>query len=213
MLQEQGAPPSKITHRILALCGLIAPLLFVFTAILGGALRPGYSHISDTVSELFSPGSPNRLLLSALHTLFAVLLVLFGIGVLEFVRGSRSSTRTGTFGAWSFVAMGVVSISTATIFHQDAWGSAPTLFGEMHQILSGVISILSMLLLGIWSYRSGIFPRFRAYSFATVLAVLLAAGLFIASFGGPMMGLTERLAILVGFQWTFTLAALILARG
>ncbi len=209
-------PVSSMSLRIFALCGLVAPILFVFTAVLGGALRPGYSHISDTVSELFSPGAPNRLLLSALYALFAVLLVLFGIGVLKFVRGSGASTRTGIVGALSFIVMGAVNITTGTIFPQDPWGSPPTFIGEMHMNLSGVISILSilsMLLLGVWSHQSGIFKRFRAYSFATVLAVLPAVGWFAASYGGPLMGLTERLVILVGFQWTFTLAALIFARG
>jgi hypothetical protein len=75
-----------MNRRFLVLCGLIAPLLFIFTTILGGVMRPGYSHVSDTESELFSPGSPNKLILSALHTLFTVLLVLFGIGILNFVQ-------------------------------------------------------------------------------------------------------------------------------
>ena len=77
--------------RFFFLCGMIAPLLFVVTAILGGALRPGYSHIRDTVSELFSPGSPNKALLDTFHTIFALLLIAFGIGVLLFVlrRGQR----------------------------------------------------------------------------------------------------------------------------
>jgi hypothetical protein len=65
--------------RYFFLCGMIAPVLFILTAILGGALRPGYSHIANTVSELFSPGSPNKPLLDAFHTIFAILLILFGV--------------------------------------------------------------------------------------------------------------------------------------
>lgn len=204
-----------MNRRFLYLCGLIAPVLFVFTTILGGAIRPGYSHVSDTVSELFSPGSPNRLLLSALHTLFTVLLVLFGIGILKFVQRNESSKRIGIFGASAFIAMGALNILTATIFPQDAWGSPSTFFGEMHITLSGVISILSImyiLLIGIWFHRTGISLNFRTYSIATVVAVVLAAAWFMASFGSPIMGLSERLTILVGFQWTFILALLILNR-
>ena len=204
-----------MNRRFLYLCGLIAPILFVFIAILGGAIRPGYNHMSNTVSELFSPGAPNRLLLSTLYTLFAVLLVLFGIGVLKFVQGHAKSMRLGIAGASAYISMGVVSIATATIFPQDAWGSEPTFFGEMHIILHGVISILSILsilLIGIWSYRSGVFPNFRAYSFGTIVAVMLTAGMFAASYGSPIMGLFERLAALVGFQWTFALATLISTR-
>lgn len=204
-----------MNRRFLYLSGLIAPVLFVFTTILGGAIRPGYSHVSDTVSELFSPRSPNRLLLIALHTIFVFLLVLFGIGILKFVQRNEDSKRIGILGASAFIAMGALNILTATIFPQDAWGTPSTFSGEMHMILSGVISILSImyiLLIGIWFHQTGISPNFRTYSIATVVAVVLAAAWFMVSFGSPIMGLSERLTILVGFQWTFILALLILNR-
>jgi hypothetical protein len=52
-----------MNRRMFYLLGLLAPFIFIFTVILGGALKPGYSHVTDTMSELFSPGSPNRLFL------------------------------------------------------------------------------------------------------------------------------------------------------
>ncbi len=204
-----------MNRRLLSMCGMMAPVVFVFTAILGGAMRPGYNHLSDTLSELFSPGSPNRLLLSTLHTVFGLLLVLFGIGVLRFVRESGQSMRTGTVGAVLFIAMALLNVATATVFPQDAWGSPPTFPGRMHIALSGVaglVSMLSMLLIGIWLNRTGMFPGFAAYSFATVAAAIVATGFFAANYGKPMMGLTERIAALVGFQWTFTLALWIFTR-
>ena len=206
---------TRKNRRFLASCGVVAPLLFVFLTILGGALRPGYSHLTNTISELFSPGAPNRLFLSALHTLYAVLLVLFGVGVFMFVRSKRQSQRSGLAGASAYIAMGVVSIATASIFPQDAWGSPPTFYGQMHILLHGVITLLSILsisLIGIWAFRSGISPAFMTYSFVTILAALVMAGMFAANQGGPLMGLYERLAALVGFQWTMALAVLILKR-
>jgi hypothetical protein len=202
-----------MNSRFLALCGLIAPILFIFTTILGGAMRPGYSHMSNTVSELFSPGSPNRFLLSSLHTLFTVLLLFFGIGILKFIQRYSKSKRLGIIGVSAFIAMGVLNFLTATIFPQDAWGAPPTFFGEMHLILSGFISILSILyilLIGVWFHQTGISRNFRTYSFATVVAVVISAGWFITSYGRQIMGLSERLTILVGFKWTFILALLIL---
>lgn len=204
-----------MNRRILFLCGVIAPVLFVFMAILGGAIRPGYSHISDTVSELFSPGAPNKRLLDPIHTTFALLLVLFGFGMLQSVRESGQSTRGGIAGAALFMAMGLLSVATATIFPQDAWGSPPTFRGQMHQNVSGVVGLLSMLsmvLIGIWFNRAKLFPGFRTYSFVTVGVSLLSAGWFAASLGGPIMGLTERITILAGFQWTFVLALWMFSR-
>ena len=204
-----------MNQRFLSICGVIAPVLFVFMTILGSAIRPGYSHISDTVSELFSPEAPNKLLLDTLHTTFALLLVLFGIGMLQLVRGSKQSTLIGIIGASLYIAMGFVSVTTATIFPQDAWGSPPTFPGEMHKILSGVIgllSIFSMLLIGIWFNRAGIFPGFRTYSIITIVVVVISVGFYVANLGSPIMGLTERITILIGFQWTFILALWMFSR-
>jgi hypothetical protein len=196
-------------RRLLSLCGMIAPVLFVFIAILGGAIRPGYSHISDTVSELFSPGSPNKPLLDTLYTTFAILLAFFGIGLLEFVQGNEKPSRAGIIGASAFIAMALLNVTTATVFPQDAWGSPPTFPGRMHVFIHGVISLLSLLyiiLIGIWSNRAGLFPGFRTYSFITVGLAFLSAMFFAVNVGSPVMGLAERITILIGFQWTFTLA-------
>jgi hypothetical protein len=202
-----------MNHRIFYLLGVFAPILFVFTMILGGALRPGYSHVTETISELFSPGSPNRLLLTTLHTLYAVSFSLFGFGLLLFVQKKGKLKRIGIPAALTFISVGILSVLTATVFPQDAWGTTPTFFGEMHMIIHGVISLLSILyilLFGVWFHRTGIARFFRAYSMATVVAVLLTAGWFAVSIGGPLMGISERAAMLVGFQWTVLLAVIVL---
>jgi hypothetical protein len=196
-------------RRILFICGMVAPWWFVFLTLLGGAIRPGYSHISDTISELFAPGSPNKLFLDVLHAIFAVLLILFGIGLLQFFQGAKRLKRIGLVGASLFILMGCVSVATATIFPQDPWGTTVTINGEMHMLLSGVVgllSIFSILLIGIWFYRIKTSPRLGIYSFVTIGLIVISTGLYAVSVGGPIMGLTERIAALVGFQWTFTLA-------
>ncbi|MCK5646738.1 MAG: DUF998 domain-containing protein [Anaerolineales bacterium] len=197
-----------MTLRILSLCGMLSPVIYVFMTILGGALRPGYSHISDTVSELFSPGSPNKRLLDSLSTSTAVLNILFGVGVLRFVRGSEHSEMVGWIGAGLIIVGGVVNIATATVFPQDAWGSPSTFPGQMHKILVGILallSILSTLLLGIWLNGADIFPGFGTYSFVTVAIIILSGGFAAMKLGSPIMGLTERITVVVVLQWTFIL--------
>jgi hypothetical protein len=201
-----------MNRRVVYLLGLLAPFLFIFTVILGGALRPGYSHVTDTMSELFSPGSPNRLLLSVLYTFFAAMLSAFGFGMLRFVQEIGEFRTIGIVAALAFVAVGVVNILTATIFPQDAWGSIPTIFGRLHIALHGVISLLSflyMVLFGVWFHRTGLARYFMPYSLATVIAAVIAAGWFMINYGDPLMGIWERVAALVGFQWTIVLAAIV----
>jgi hypothetical protein len=198
-----------VNQKLLFLCGMISPVLFIFLTILGGAIRPGYSHVSDTISELFSPGSPNKLQLDILHSTTAILTTIFGIGVLKFVRLSEDSSSLGIIGAGMVIAIGLVNILTATIFPQDAWNSTPTFQGEMHKILAGVLALLSILstfLLGLWFQRSEIFPYFGIYSFITVFVIIVSGGFALMKLGSPVMGLTERITIMAGLQWTFVLA-------
>jgi hypothetical protein len=188
---------------------MISPTLFIFLTIIGGALRPGYSHVSDTISELFSPGSPNKLLLDILHTTTAILSTAFGAGVLNYVRFSEKSSLFGIIAAGMIIVMGLVNILTATLFPQDAWNTNPTFQGEMHKILAGVLallSILSTLMFGVWFQQAGVFPYFGMYSFVTVTLLIISGGFAVIKLGSPIMGLTERITILLGLQWTFVLA-------
>jgi hypothetical protein len=188
---------------------MISPILFIFMTIIGGSLRPGYSHVSDTISELFSPGSPNKRMLDILHTTTAILTTVFGIGVLKYVRFSEFCSLIGIIAAGMIIVMGLVNILTATLFPQDAWNTDPTFQGEMHKILAGVLallSIISTLMFGIWFQRAGVFPYFGVYSFVTAAILIVTGGYAITKLGSPIMGLTERITILVGLQWTFLLA-------
>ena len=202
-------------QKILSLCGMISPALFVCMTLLGGALRPGYSHIAETVSELFSPGAPNKRLLDVLHTTTAVLTVLFGVGVWRLVGESGHGLLLGRIGAGLIVTMGLANVATATVFPQDAWGSEPTFPGEMHKILAGVLALLSIvstLLLGIWLRGAQLFPGFGTYTFITGGAIVLTGGFAVTQLGTPIMGLTERITILAGLQWTFALAVRMFTR-
>ena len=203
-------------QRTYYLCGMLAPLWFVCMSILGAAMRPGYSHLSDTVSELFSPGSPNKPFLDILHTIFALLLILFGVGLWLYFQKAEQSQRLGQVGAGLFILMGGMSLLNATVFLQDAWGTPATLAGEMHKLLSGligVISMFSMLLIGMWFVRTRTSLGFGVYTFVTIALAMVAAVWFAVSTGGPHMGLAERAAALVGFQWTFTLAYWLYSRA
>ncbi|MCK4801915.1 MAG: DUF998 domain-containing protein [Anaerolineales bacterium] len=196
-------------NYLLYLSGMIAPLIFIFTAILGGVLRPGYSHLADTVSELFSPGSPNKLLLDIFHTIYALLLILFGIGILQFIQSRDHSNWIGRLGAWLYITMGILSVGTATIFPQDPWGSPPTFPGEMHINLSGILSIItiiSMGLIGAWFNKIGLMPHFWKFTWVIVGLTTLSAGFYVSNLSTPIMGLTERITIIIGFSWTFILA-------
>lgn len=58
MTSNISTQKSKITRldRILILSGIIAPFILLFAILISGAFHPGYSHISQAVSELGAQG-------------------------------------------------------------------------------------------------------------------------------------------------------------
>lgn len=100
--------------KILMLCGVLAPIVYAVTVVLGGILRPGYSHISQFVSELIAAGAPNKSLLDPLFALYNLLTIAFGAGLVMTVRAA-SETRgkvSGTLGALVLVAEGIFGFVT-----------------------------------------------------------------------------------------------------
>ncbi len=204
-----------MNQKTLFLCGILLPFVYIFMYILGGSLRPGYSHITNSVSELLSPGAPNKSLLDILNVTFALLYTLFGIGVFQFVMGSEQSAVVGRIGGGMIIAVGIASIGSA-IFPQDASGTPPTLPGILHLIfVFGVQipgAILSTLLIGIWLYRTDIFPGFATYSFISAGAIVLSGVLAGPTMGTPIMGLVERISALAVHQWIFVFALTLFRR-
>ena len=77
---------SDSTLRLLAICGIIAPLLWTFLVYSLGAVYPGYNHVLQYMSELGAIGSPVVWLFNPLaFGLSGILGVVFayGLAVLE----------------------------------------------------------------------------------------------------------------------------------
>ena len=103
-----------MTERILLLCGILAPLVYVTAVVLGGLLRPDYSHKSQAISELIASGAPNKLLLDPLFALYNLLTAAFGIGLFMAV-GDKPPTEariSGSLGALALVVEAVVGFVT-----------------------------------------------------------------------------------------------------
>ena len=195
--------------KILFLCGMLIPITYICMYVLGGVLRPGYNHVSDSVSELLSPGAPNRLLLTIIDFAYGLLHIGFGIGVLRFIRESEHMALVGRIGAWMIIGVGVAIIGTA-IFPQDARGAPVTIQGKIHLVLVfGALlpfSILSALLIGIWLYRAGMFPGFALYTFISVGVMVVLGAIGGSMAGTSAMGLGERLSAIGIHQWLFIFA-------
>ena len=111
-------------RKYLLACGMLAALIYMGTIILGGLLRPGYSHITHAISELIAAGAPNTTLLIPLFTLYDMLLVIFGAGLLLTINAYSDvrGTRSGTWGALALVVAGILGVLMNLFFPQDPGG-------------------------------------------------------------------------------------------
>lgn len=200
-----------MTRKLLFLCGVASPLIYILMTIIGAAMRPDYSHIYHAVSELLEVGAPNKWLMDILLTVSDILGLLFGIGVLLFVKESYQNRRTGMAATYCLIGVSILGLLTAIFFPMDPRNSTLTFPGLMHLIIVAVLAILSILtplLFAAWFKKQTYFIRFGTYSYISAILILVMGGLAAVSAvtESPLMGLAERLTVIAYFQWTFFFA-------
>ncbi len=202
------------TARLLILAGVAAPFLFAVTTLVGAAIRPGYSHVANAVSELVGAGAPNRLPLNIGFLVYNVLVVAFASGIVIAFNDAPTAIRLA---GWILAATGVVGVIMWP-FPMDQIGTPATPRGIGHIVLAGFASIGTMAAVLTFAIGAGDLPgweNFSTYSYVT-LAVIAVTGAMAAGSAirlWPTMGLLERLTIGSGLQWMAILAFTILNRS
>jgi len=64
MFNRDEIPKLAVHDRLLIFCGIAAPVVLLLAVIIAGSLHPGYSHISQAISEFGAQGAPHRAILS-----------------------------------------------------------------------------------------------------------------------------------------------------
>ena len=193
---------------VISLFGIIAPLFYIIPTIVGGLLRPGYRHLSNSVSDLLASGAPNRTYLMIPFTGYPVFLSVFGFGLFAILRSKPPplNSQTGLIGFILIGAsMGILGILTMTIFPQDPHDTPMTTPGLMHLILVGVQAVSAMaaiLLIGFW-FRSNGFSGYFIYSIVSFVVLLITGiiSMIGVTQGSQFIGLFERLNVGAIVQW------------
>jgi hypothetical membrane protein len=194
------------------LIGIITPLLYIFSVILGGALWPGYSHVTQAISELTMASAPNLGLMDSLFTAYGLLLLVFSAG---FAFIWRKSGNKG------LAASGIVLVCCALagllmkFFRQDPIGEPLTFTGFMHLILAALTSLgtIFAIFLSASGFRKLENTRgLRTFALVMGVIVLISGGL--TAVGTTQLpavfGILERITIGSFMLWLLVISIALL---
>ncbi len=197
--------------KVYALFGIIGPLIYILAVFIGGAIRHDYSAIYNSVSELTMANAPNKFLLDILFGIYNVFLLIFGLGA---YLDSRIDSKKYDIAMIMVVIIGVLGL-LVLIFTQDPRGSAVTLHGTLHILLSGLtaaLTIISVLLVGMSFKKYSNLKGFSWYSYITAALIFISGGIGAVSLAnnGAYGGLFERITIFLFMIWVISLSYIIL---
>ena len=180
-------------YQILAICGMLSPIVYTSMWIVGGKLQKDYSHIKHDISSLFAVKAPNQRLMQTFIIISSVLLFLFYLGLNEGLKDGGS-----IIGPYLFIIASIMGMLVAFFFPLDEGGEMTTWGGKMHLILvvlMGILTVVGMILL--WFRLKDVtgwttFAYFSLISAIVALILLIISGIFIES---NYRGLLERLGV------------------
>jgi hypothetical membrane protein len=195
-------------YQILAVCGILSPIVYTLMWILGGKLQSDYSHIRDDISSLFAVGAPNKLLMQSFIIVSSVLLFLFYLGLHEGINDGGGSI----VGPVLFIISSFLGMLVAFFFPLDEGGEIITFRGKMHLILvmaSGILTIGGMV--ALWFRLQDVvgwstFANYSLISALSSLILIIIAGIFIKS---KYRGLLERIGVTPYQLYYFVLALMV----
>jgi len=198
------------------LCGVVAPLLWVAVIVIAGAVRPGFDHVGQYISELGERGSNAEMFMryggfvttGLMHIAYAAAFYAVVIRVSGQVRLPLLLAL--------FIALNGIGRVGAGVFACEPGCAAPEVLAQRLHSLSATIAFLSIIAavsLGAIVFRAD--NRLRplaAYSLASGCAGLIFLWLMSSSEATHVFtGLYERLASGVLTLWVFVTALWLLS--
>lgn len=180
--------------QILAICGMLSPIIYTAMWIICGHLDSNYSHIRDDISSLFAVGAPNRRLSQSFVITESVLLFAFFIGLHEGINDGGGSI----FGPIFLLISSILGILVALFFPLDEGGEFTTYKGKGHiafVVLMGIFAIAGMVALWIRLQFILGWSGFALYSLISAIVSLI--GVIISSIfaAGKYRGIIERIMV------------------
>jgi len=189
------------------LLGLYAPIFFGLSVAILGALKPEYSHIYHTISELGETGGVTAGAASALFIVTGLMITVFGYLVQIRLRRRDKRVWTGVM----IMLYGVLDFICSGVFPIEAGGSATTLGSVLH-VYATLFGELAATGMPVWFIRDteglGQWNRHRRFSRIVFMASLPLIAFLGYCIGGHTpgvrdtpIGLAQRLLVGAFLVW------------
>jgi hypothetical protein len=201
-----------MVRKILLGCGIASSVLYIASDILISWWDPNYSYRDQSFSELLAPGSPTRpLVLVLLAIPYGVLVTAFGVGVWASASRRGAGRITGALLVGYAVIGALTGVFLSAPTREVLEAGEETWRNRMHLPGTAVSVLCILLAIGFGSTLLG--KRFRYFSYATILAILvfgvltsLQVGQMAASEPTPWLGIVERGSVYAIMLWVAVLA-------
>jgi hypothetical protein len=201
-----------MVRKILLICGIASSVLYVASDLLISWWDPNYSYRDQSFSELLAPGSPTRpLVLVLLAIPYGVLVTAFGVGVWASASRRGAGRITGAILVGYAITGAVTGVFLSAATRETLEAGEETWRNTLHLPGTAVSVLCILLAIGFGSTLLG--RRFRYYSYATILAILVfgvltgvQVGQMEANQPTPWMGIVERGNIYAIMLWVAVLA-------
>jgi len=190
---------SRSHLRLYALCGVIAPIFFVLMVIVEGFLVPGYSHMTQQISDLgaYALYGSYALLQNLNFFVFGILLVAFAIGLRQELPASKAITTS-------------LGLCGVTFFLLGFFPNEPTPWPAAAHYLINWVGGVSFFLSQFFAWRrlrrpiadEGVgWTKYGRFSLVSLVLTIILYTLFVV-FGQPgITGLLERVTMAVPLLW------------
>lgn len=194
--------------HLLAICGMLSPIIYTLMWILGGILQPEYSHIRQDVSSLIAVGAPNKKLFDKFIISSSTLLFIFYIGMHWGINNGVGSV----IGPLLFVMSGFLGVLVALFFPLDVGGELITTRGKLHLALISISGILATAgMVALWFRLESVveWSGFATFSLITAIVSFTLAIATSAATKTNYLGLVERFMVSSYQIYYFILALMV----
>ncbi len=202
---SKSSTPTDRTQSLLAICGIIGPVIYTIIVIIMGFLHPDYNHVTQYMSELGAVGAPYAVIMNTLGLpLLGLLTIFFAIGLHRDIGDSKDS-KIGPF----LIAVSGTALVMTGIFPCDPGCADVTFVGNMHSAFATIAGV------GMFLAPIALYPRLRSdqrwqgylvYSLATVVLAGIISAVFGLKIFEEWTGALQRISMSLLLLWMEVIA-------